>query len=994
MVKLTSEQNFENAIVAHLVAKNKFLRAKPDDFDREFCLIPDTIIRFLQVTQPERWQSYKRVLNGDAEARVLKRIRDIIERKGTLYLLRKGFEESGHHFEMCFFEPSSGLNPDLQKLFAGNVFQVINDEMSSGGFKYSKYTEQSLDLGIFLNGLPIFTAEIKNEISGQTVAHAISQYKKDRDPKEALFRFGRVLCHFALDTSQIFIATALAKKKTYFLPFNQGCDGGAGNPPSRTGFATSYLWEQIWSKRSILDLIQRFIQIIDKLDDKGRPTGEKIQIFPRFHQLQTVRKCTDHARKNGPGFSYLNQHSAGSGKTIEIATLANSLATLHGTDDKVVFKTIIVLSDRRVIDRQLQRELEQFTQTRGMLENIDKTSRQLKSALEDGKKIIVSTIQKFPVIVDQLATLNSDSFALIIDEAHSSSAGKTALQVNEVLAKGTLEEAAEEEGDPDPPTWEDEIDAIMASRGRLPHVSYFAFTATPKSETLQLFKTVHPDGSEEVPFTLYTMRQAIEEKFILDVLSNYTTYNQYWHLLKKAQDDPAFDKRKATALLRAFVGVHPHAVDKKAHIIVDHFQSKVMPGIRGKAKGMIVTRSRLHAVRYALAVRAYLDKLGNPFKALVAFTDTVKDPDTGAEFTEAKMNGFSEDKTTEMFELEENKLMIVASKYQTGFNQPLLKSMYVDRKLSGVTAVQTLSRLNRTHSDKNEVFVLDFENSFDDIRKAFQPYFDRIALSDEVDPNGLYDILNDLQDYAIFTPDLINEFAKACFGKGKEEVKIQKMHMLTDPVVVVYKEMLKDDRRNFKSLTRDFVKLYSFLSQVITFKDKKLEKFYAFAGFLVKKLHPEGTGLPHEVLNMSDLDNYKPELIGEDAIELNRGETEIDPKNYGAGTSSLEAEEVPLSKIIEDLNAQFGTKFTEDDRVVILQMESKINNDPILEQQLKVGSKDAVRLSFEQVAQDILHEMIESNFKFYKKVQDDQDISKELFDRLFDRYYDRKDRES
>ena len=989
MAKLTSEQNFETAIVRYLVDKNRFLKVAPEDYDRENCLIPATVLRFLQVTQPERWESYKRLLGGDAEPRALKRIRDVVDRKGTLYLLRRGFQESGHHFDLCFFQPTSKLNPDLQKLFEGNVFQVLHDTDPAGGFKYSKYGEQSLDLGIFLNGLPIFTVEVKNEVSGQTVAHAISQYKHDRDPRESLFRFGRILCHFAVDTSQVFIATALEGKKTTFLPFNQGWDGGAGNPPSRTGFATEYLWNDLWTRTSILDLIQRFIQVIDQLDDKGRPTGKKLQIFPRFHQLKTVRKCGAHAREHGAGFAYLNQHSAGSGKTIEIATLANSLATLHDENDQVIFKTVIVLSDRRVIDRQLQRELEQFTQTRGMLENIDKTSRQLKAALEDGKKIVVSTIQKFPMIVDQLSSLRSDRFAVIIDEAHSTAAGKTALKVNEVLAKGK-EEDDDTEQEEDPPTWEDKIDEIMASRGRLPHVSYFAFTATPKPETLQLFKTKHPNGSEEVPFTLYTMRQAIEEKFILDVLRNYTTYNQYWHLLKKAEEDPAFDKRKASGLLRQFVGVHQHAVDRKARIIVDHFQSKVMPGIQGKAKGMIVARSRLHAVRYALAVRKYLDELGNPFNALVAFTDTVTDPDTGADFTEAGMNGFSEDKTPEMFELNENRLLVVASKYQTGFNQPLLKAMYIDRKLSGVMAVQTLSRLNRTHDGKDEVVVLDFENTFDDIRDAFQPYFDRIALTEEVDPNTLYDIRNDLQDYAIFTPDVIEEFCKVCFGRSGDEVKIKKMHALTDPVVIAYRRMEKDDRQNFKSLTRDFVKLYGFLSQIIPFKDKGLEKFYAFAGFLVKKLPAESEGLPHEVLNMSDLDNYRPELIGEEAIALNRGESQVDPKNFGAGTSSLESEEVPLSRIIEDLNSQFGTKFTEDDRVVILQMESKLNKDPVLEQQLKVGSKDAVRLSFEQAAQDILHEMIESNFKFYKKVQDDQDISRELFDRLFERYYGKK----
>ncbi|MCC5805686.1 MAG: type I restriction endonuclease subunit R [Opitutales bacterium] len=991
MPSLTSEQTFENAIVRHLVERNGFVRAGPEDYDRDLCLIPGALLRFVQVTQPERWKSYKALLGDDAAAKLLKRVRAVVERKGTLFLLRRGFEESGHHFDVCYFPPASGLNPELEKLFEANVFQILHDEDPAGGFHYSKYTAQSLDLGLFINGLPLFTAEIKNEVSGQTVAHAIAQYKNDRDPGEALFRFGRILCHFAVDTSQVFIATALAGKKTRFLPFNQGWDGGAGNPPSRTGFATAYLWEDIWTRAGILDLAQRFIQVVDALDDKGRATGDKVQIFPRFHQLQTVRKCTAHARARGAGFAYLNQHSAGSGKTIEIATLANSLATLHDANDQVVFKTVIVLSDRRVIDRQLQRELEQFTRTRGMLENIDRTSRQLKAALEDGKKIIVSTIQKFGVIVDQLSDLRSDRFAVIIDEAHSSAAGKSALAVNEVLAKGT--DGDDTEPDPDPPTWEDEIDAILASRGRLPHVSYFAFTATPKSETLQLFKTRHPDGTEEVPFTLYTMRQAIEEKFILDVLRNYTTYSQYWHLLKKAGEDPAFDKRKASALLRQFVSVHPHAVARKARIVVDHFMAKVMPGIGGAAKGMIVARSRLHAVRYALAVRTYLEELGNPFNALVAFTDTVKDPETGAEFTEAGMNGFSETKTPEMFELAENRILIVASKYQTGFNQPLLKAMYVDRKLSGVMAVQTLSRLNRTHPGKEEVVVLDFENTVDDIRDAFQPYFDRISLTAEVDPNTLYDIHNDLQEFGLHAPDLVDKFCRVFFGGGAKEARIQKLHALTDPVVVAYKAMPGDERDNFKSLVRDYVKLYGFLAQIVPFKDPALEKFYAFAGFLVKKLPAEGPGLPHEVLNMSDLDNYKPEMIGEDAIKLQRAESPLKPRNYGAGTTAQAPEEVPLSKIIADLNEQFGTKFTEDDRVVILQIESKLNEDPVLQRQLEVGSRDAVRLSFEEVAKDILHGMIESNFKFYKKVQDDNDIARELFDRLFERYYGRKSRD-
>ncbi len=987
--KLTAEQAFENAVVAHLLDRNGLFRAKPEDYDREFCLLPEVVLRFLQVTQPEQWASYKRLLNGAAEKSVLKRIRDIVERNGTLYLLRRGFDDSGHHFEMCFFKPTSGLNPELARLYEGNSFHVLHDADPSGGWKFSRATEESIDIGLFLNGLPIFAAELKNEVSGQTAANAVAQFKA-RKPAEPIFRFGRLLCCFAFDTTAAFIATAVDGKKTYFLPFNQGNDGGAGNPPSRTGFATGYVWERIWTKENILDLIQRFVQVIEKLDPKGRPTGKKLQIFPRYHQLETVRKLTAHCRAYGAGFSYLNQHSAGSGKTIEIATLANALATLHNEQDKVVFRTVIVLSDRKVIDRQLQRELEQFTQTRGMLENIERTSRQLLEALQDGKKIIVSTIQKFPVIVEQLAqvgTLSADSFAVIIDEAHSSQAGDTAGALNRVLSYGKLEDAK----DADEKTWEEKIDEVLARRGRMAHVSFFAFTATPKPETLQLFKTVYPDGKAEVPFTLYTMRQAIEEKFILDVLRNYTTYNQYSQLVKSVKEDPVFDKRKATALLRNLGPLHPAAVDRKSRVIIDHFASKVMHTVAGKAKAMIVTRSRLHAVRYYLEVTKYLKELGNPFKVLVAFTDTVKDKETGKEYTEAGLNGFAEDKTAEMFELEENRILIVASKYQTGFNQPLLKAMYVDRKLAGVIAVQTLSRLNRTHPDKGEdVFVLDFENKADDIKAAFQPFYDRIALSTEVDPNLLYDVRNKIVDCGLFTPDLSREFCTAFFGKLPDAEKLKRLHAITDPVVADYKERPEDERANFKSLLRDYVKLYGFISQLVTFKDRKLEELYAFAGFVVKKLPGEGGGLPTEILNMSDLDNYKPELIGTEAIILDRGESTVDPKNYGAGANAPDEKEETLSKIIEELNQQFGTKFTEDDRVVIQHMEDKLSQDPILDQQLKVSSKDAVRLSFEQVAQDILHDLIESNFKFYKKVQDDDQISRELFDRLFDRYYQKK----
>jgi type I restriction enzyme R subunit len=983
MPKLTSEAVFEAAIEETLLERQHFFRAKPEDYDRQAGLIPATVIRFLQVTQPEKWASYKDVVGEGAEKKALARIEEILTRHGTLYLFRKGFDESGHHFDMCFFKPASGLNPETQKLYAANVFQVARQ------VKYSTANENSVDTVIFLNGLPIFTMELKNPPTLQNFQHAIRQYKFDRDPKEPLFRFARCFAHFAVDPSLVYMTSALAGRDTSFLPFNQGHDQGAGNPPSKTGFSTAYLWEEIWQKDSILDLIQRFIQVVDVLDDKGRKTGKKKQIFPRYHQLDTVRRLTADAKVNGSGQSYLNQHSAGSGKTIEIATLAASLATLHGMDDKAVFTSVIVVSDARVIDRMLQRTLAQFVSTPGMLENINKTSRQLKEALVDGKKIIVSTIQKYPHVLQQMEELPEARFAVIIDEAHSSQAGKTAGAINQVLSYSKATEEREEEAE----TWEDEVVALMKSRKRMKHVSFFAFTATPKPETLELFGTRQRPGGPKVPFTQYTMRQAIEEGFILDVLKNYTTYNQYWHLLQKAQEDPEVDKRKALRLLKHFVGDNRHPIARKARLMVDHFMEHVQKKCQGTAKAMIVARNRLSAVRYALEVRAYLVELGNPFQALVAFTDTVKNPDNGGEYTEANMNAPEKD-TEDAFKKAENRFLIVANKFQTGFDQPLLTAMYVDRRLKGVTAVQTLSRLNRTADDKGkkdqDVFVLDFENTAENIKLAFQIFYDRIELVADTKPSTLYDIRNDLAEYALYRPEQVGEFCSIQFSRLRDTQKRAKMEALVSPLCTAFKEMPKDDRRDYRSKMRDYVKLYAYLSQILPFSDKELEKLYHFSAFLVNVLPGEKDETPKEILELVSMDNFKPELISDEPIVLQRQVAEVMPKNWGQGVLPEQAEKERLSKIIEDLNQRFGTHFTPEDRVVIQNLEQQIEADEILAQQIKAGSRDAVRLSFEQVAQDLLHGLIESNFRFYKKVQDDREIAHELFDRLFERYYERK----
>jgi type I restriction enzyme R subunit len=977
MAKTTSEAAFEAHIEAVLLTQHGFLPAQQDDYDKALCLRPDTVLSFLRATQTKKWDAFCKLIGDLDEARrlLLKRIKEIVDKEGTLHALRKGFDiHGGGHFDLCYFEPTNPVAEESRRLYEENLLHVQRQ------LKFSQTDEKSLDMVLFLNGLPIFTVELKNQISGQNVEHAMKQYRDTREPKELLFRFRRCLAHFAVDNTLVYVATELAGAKTQFLPFNQGADGGAGNPPCLTGYATGYLWRDIWKKPRILDLIQRFIRVVDVLDDKGKKNGKQRQIFPRFHQLSCVRELAADARKHGAGRRYLNQHSAGSGKTNCIAWLANSLATLHAVDGKPVFSSVIVISDRRVIDRQLQRTLTQVIETKGMLVNIaadeGMTSRDLKVALEDGKRIIVTTLQKFGVILDSMGQLPGERFAVIVDEAHSSQAGESAKAVQKVLSYSSEDEQKDEEEK----TTEDRILEELKTRGPQENVSYFAFTATPKPETLQQFGTRHSDGAFR-PYSLYTMRQAIEEGFILDVLRNYTTYDQYWALLKKVEDDPNFDGTKAKSLLRQFVSRHERTIAKKVAIAVEHFQSVVAPKLGGKAKAMIVTSSRLHAVRYRLAMDAHLRAIGSPFKALVAFTDVVKDPKDGQEYTEAKMNGFPEAATADRFEADEHRFLIVASKFQTGFDQPKLVAMYVDKKLSGVTCVQTLSRLNRTMQGKNETFVLDFENSAEDIEKSFQPFYDRIILSRETDPNELYNIRTDLEKFGIHGEAEVEAFSKLWFVQKRS---VEKLHAALDPVAARWLAEGEEERVDYKSKARDFVKLYAFLSGLVAVRDSGLEKLFVFLRFLLPKLPTKAGTLPVEVLGMVDMEKLAVRKNDKKDITLQRGEVREDPLRYGGGAALSEEEHEALSKIIEDLNTRFNTSFTDDEVMVIKQLEKKIGEDEALRQQLNNGAKDAVKETFREVAENAFEDLINENFAFYKKVRDDEEVSKEFFARLFE----------
>jgi len=958
------------------VAPGGYCKHLSEEYDKPLCLIPEDVLNFIYATQPKEWDKFKKQHEGDARTPFLQRLASELRTRGTLHVLRKGIKANGCRFQLAYFIPSSGLNYDLLSLYGANLFSEIRQ------LHYSEKNNNSLDLVLFLNGLPIFTAELKNPFTGQNAEDAVKQYRVKRDPREPLFAFGRCLVHFAVDPELVYMTSHLEGQSTRFLPFNQGNKGGAGNPASWKGFATAYLWESIWARNSVLNLLQHFIQEIEEQDDKGRKTGKRSLIFPRYHQLDAVRRLVADAREQGPGQRYLIEHSAGSGKSNSISWLAHQLSVLHDSLDQRVFDSIIVITDRRVLDKQLQQTVQQFEQTLGVVENIEKTSGQLKDALEGGKTIIVTTLQKFPVIVDQIESLKGNRFAVIIDEAHSSQSGESTKSLKSILTIGNMDDVDKEEAE-EGEDLEDRIADVMKKRGRLPNVSYFAFTATPKPKTLELFGTRRSDGRYEA-FSLYTMRQAIDEHFILDVLENYTTYKTYWSLLKKIETDPHYDRTKATLLLKSFVDRHEQTIAKKVAIMVEHFTGQVAHQIDGKAKAMIVTRSRLHAVRYKHAVDKYLKDHGYAYKALVAFSGTVHDK--GIDYTESNMNGFSETKTAEIFKQDPYRILIVANKFQTGFDQPLLHTMYVDKKLGGVNAVQTLSRLNRTYPGKNETMVLDFANEAEEIEKAFAPYYEKTLLSEGTDPNLLYDLQTKLASYHLYSEDDVNRFATIYFDpKGTQD----KLYAVLAPVVDRYSDAVAEEKADFKGHLTDYVRLYAFLSQIITFVDTDLEKLYTFGRLLLRKLPASLERLPLEIQQNIDIESYRIKQMSKGSITLPRGAKELEPigpkEIYTLGHNELEL----LSQILRDLNEHFGTDFTEEDKLCLVEIEQRLAYNTALEASVRVNPPENARLTFDLVVNDLLQDMIDGHFKFYKHVNDDPDFAKTLLDLLFERYLGR-----
>ena len=951
-----------------------------DDYDRALCLIPEDVLDFVLVTQPREWQRLSQHHGAAVTEQFLKRLASEIARRGALDVLRHGIRDMGCRFQLAYFRPSSGLNEETLRLHRGNVFSVARQ------LHYSERNTKSLDLALFLNGIPIFTAELKNPLTGQTVEDAIRQYRTDRDPREPLFAYRRCLAHFAVDPDLVYVTTQLAGPQTRFLPFNRGRFGGAGNPPvppTQSGYATSYLWEETWARDSVLDLVRQFIHEVEEEDDRGRKTGERYLIFPRYQQLDCVRRLVSNALQRGTGQRYLVQHSAGSGKTFTIAWLAHQLSTLHDAQDQRVFDSIVVISDRRVLDRQLQTAMRQFEQTLGVVENVDTTSRQLQEALESGKTIIVTTLQKFPVIAQEIGELPGTRFALIVDEAHSSQSGEGTQGPRDVLAAPSLEEAETEDADVPVPEDEDLDNAAlaqMARRQQPANVSTFAFTATPKPKTLELFGTRRPDGSF-APFHLYSMRQAIEEGFILDVLESYTTYQAYWRLLKTIEDDPRYDKSKASYLLRSFVDLHPHAIDQKVRIMIEHFTTKSQGQIGGRAKAMIVTRSRLHAIRYKLAVDRRLAELGDPFKSLVAFSGTVHDG--GRSYTESGMNSIPETQTAKTFESPEYRMLIVANKFQTGFDQPFLQTMYVDKKLGGVNAVQTLSRLNRTHPEKPGAMVIDFANDSDDIQTAFQPYYETTILSEATDPNLLYEVQTRLKSYPIFTDDDVDAFAGMFFSAGSTQAQF---YAALATSVRRFSELQEDERQDFRGQVTDYVRLYSFLAQVITFLDADLEKLYVFARHLRRLLRVDREELPLEIQQNIDMESYRVQQTASGKVALERKGDKLDPMRTKEPVQRTGEELEALSRIIADLNERFGIELGTEHRITLGRMMDRLEEDSALEVATKVNTLENVRITFDHKVEQVIQEIIDLNFDLYKRITDDPAFGEVVKNHLFDQY--------
>ena len=1007
-MKSTSEAAFETAIEACLLTDG-YVRVDRKGFDRERAIFPEEALAFIRATQGPVWEKLEALHGEQTGARVLESLCKWLDTHGTLATLRHGFKCFGRTLRIAYFSPAHGLNPELEARYQANRLGLTRQ------LHFSPRNEKSLDVVLSVNGIPVVTLELKNPLSGQTAVNAIRQYRHDRDPREPIFVFTkRALVHFAVDTEEAHMATRLAGPSTTFLPFNRGMDGGAGNPPDREerNYKTAYVWEEVLQRDSLLDLLARFlhVDVQEKVADDGKKLRKESLIFPRYHQLQAVRRMVAAAAGEGVGHNYLVEHSAGSGKSNTIAWLAHRLSSLHSARDERLFDSVVVITDRVVLDRQLQNTIYQFDHRQGVVQKIDEDSRQLAEALEAGVPIIITTLQKFPFVSGQLMKLAEErgagsshlparKYAVIIDEAHSSQSGETSTELKGVLGGAELrkkaQEMAEEEG-------EVELERLfrsMAKRGHQPNMSFFAFTATPKHKTLAIF------GRNGEPFHRYTMRQAIEEHFIEDVLKNYVSYKTYYKLIKKAEDDPNVERKKAAKALARFMRLHPHNIGQKTEVMVEHFQHFTRHKIGGHAKALVVTGSRLEAVRYKQEFDRTIQEKGYPIKTLVAFSGTVEDDKIAEKtYTEVEMNrGLKEKELPDTFAKPEYRVLLVAEKYQTGFDQPLLHTMYVDKRLAGIQAVQTLSRLNRTHPLKDDTFVLDFVNDPAEIQEAFRQYYEGAVMGEQVDPDKLYEVKSELDASGIYLQTEVAEFARVFFAPRRRQSPgdHKAMNAILDQAVARFAQLQNTEEEQaelWRGKLQAFRNLYGFLSQVIPYQDSDLEKLFTYLRHLALKLPKRKNGPGYQFDEEVELDYYRLQKISEGSISLNEGYAKpLDgPREVGSGMAR--EERVSLSRLIDIINERFGGELNEADQLFFDQIAEAASQNEALQKAAEVNSLDKFQLVFRQVLESLFIERMELNEELFTdymgKPELQELVSKWLGSQVYDRLSPRSPRSS
>ena len=1013
-----TETDFEHAIEYGLITHGGYGKGDPVTYDPATALFPDEVIAFLRASQPARWDQLEAMLKERTAATVIDSLTKELVSKGTLGVLRHGFKCYGKTLRLAYFRPNSGLNPESAALYAANRLTVTRQvEFVSEVLKRPDGGKRRcvIDLVISVNGLPVVTAELKNPLTGQRAEDACKQYCTDRDGRDLLFRFKeRALVHLAVDTDEVWMATQLKGDDTYFLPFNRGHNHGAGNPPVEGNWKTHYLWDEALCADSLLDILQRFmhLEVSERTVETSsgfRTIRKEAMIFPRYHQLDAVRRLVSHAGTHGSGHNYLIQHSAGSGKSNSIAWLAHRLATLHDAIDDKVFHSVIVITDRRVLDQQLQNTIYQFEHKTGVVEKIDENTQQLAKALSNGTPIIISTIQKFPFISQAIKTLEAKGegvaidtrnrrFAVIVDEAHSSQSGDTVAALKGILNKDGIADAiAAQAGDEEDDNLSEEAKAAirqqMMQRARQPNLSFFAFTATPKFKTKLVFD--EPGSSGASPFHEYTMRQAIEEGFILDVLQNYTTYKRFFGLVKQVEADPDVPKKKAAKALGQYLELHPTNIGQVVAIIIEHFRLRVMHELGGRAKAMVVTGSRLSAVRYKQAFDRYIRDNGyQGIRALVAFSGTVEDPnDPGSSFTEVGMNdGLPERELPERFGGDDYRVLIVAEKYQTGFDQPLLQTMYVVKKLAGVQAVQTLSRLNRTAPGKTRTFVLDFNNEESDIYKAFKPYYETTPVGENADPQRLNELHHKLLQPAVFTPADVDAFAEIWFRRRRDHSgqDHRTMNAVLDRVVERFKELDEAVQEDFRGQMTAFSNLYSFLSQIMPYFDEGLERLYAFLRNLSPKLPRPGDGSKFTLDDDVALKFFRLSQVNDGTIDLTQGEAVPLKGPTDVGTAREKDIEVALSSLVEKLNERFGTNFTEADQLFFDQVRSTAERDERIVEAAQANSFPNFSAFFNRILEDLFIDRMEGNEEIFSRVMKDKNfrgaaqehIAREVYNRV------------